>query len=86
MEVRGVRCLSGAGGMMWGVALLATPCAACDEIGWTSGTNVKAPTTAAPLLISYNDGKMRLPAEADTWTTGRYKGVLIGMFKPVART
>lgn len=37
------------------------------------------------LLVCYNDGRMRLPADAATWESGRYSGVLLGMYQPIAR-
>ncbi|HET7499529.1 MAG TPA: DUF4157 domain-containing protein [Kofleriaceae bacterium] len=36
-------------------------------------------------VICYNDGRMKLVARADAWTSGDYVGVLVGMYRPIAR-
>lgn len=56
-----------------------------DPLGWTLATNLKAPGGGAGLIKCYNDGVMYLPADANTWTSGSYQGVLVGMYQPVAR-
>jgi hypothetical protein len=37
------------------------------------------------LLVCYNDGIMKLPADPAVWQSGRYAGVLIGMYQPISR-
>lgn len=56
-----------------------------DPLGWTLATNLKTPGGGAGLIKCYNDGVMYLPADANTWTSGNYQGVLVGMYQPVAR-
>ncbi len=38
------------------------------------------------VVVCYNDGRMKLSADRDAWTSGKYQGVLLGMYKPVARS
>ncbi len=36
-------------------------------------------------VIGYNDGRMKLSANTQTWTSGNYAGILVGMYRPIQR-